>query len=252
MKRGAAILFCLAMLAMTAAATRADVIVGPVDEEEEQEAKVEAQPAEAVLFERLGIKIVRKGPVNPDVETAPELVEEYIAQGFHSQEELLAKVRAESAVVVTHLVIDLSRQRLFAMNRHGQVLAEYRVSTGMRGYATPPGSYSVVNKATYAYSEKYDADMYHWMGLTRNGDIGMHGLKGTGYERRLGRRASHGCIRLSRADARYLYQLVPLGMPVEIVLELETVEFYEPITDEDLLKLIDELLGTKYEPLIPF
>jgi lipoprotein-anchoring transpeptidase ErfK/SrfK len=251
-KRGAVILACLAMLFAAAAVSRAEVIVGPVGEEEEQEGKEESQLPEAVLFERLGIRIVRKGPVNPDAESAPELVEELIAQGFHGQEELLAKVRAESAVVVTHMVIDLSRQRLYAMNRHGQVLAEYKVSTGMRGYATPPGSYQVVNKATYAYSEKYEADMYHWMGLTRNGDIGMHSLKGRGYERRLGRRASHGCIRLSRADARYLFSLVPVGMPVEIVPELDTVEFFQPVTDEDLLELIDELLGTKYEPLIAF
>jgi len=255
---------CLVMLVFAALAARADVVAGPVEEGEgegqteetqpadEAQSDEEEQPDETVLFERLGIRIVRKGPVNPDTESAPELVEEFISQGFYSQEELLAKVRAESAVVVTHMVIDLSQQRLYAMNRHNQVLAEYKVSTGMVGYATPPGSYQVVNKATYAYSEKYEADMYHWMGLTRSGEIGMHALKGRGYERRLGRRASHGCIRLSREDARYLFSLVPIGLPVEIVPKLESVEVYEPITNEDLMRLIDELLGTKYTPIIPF
>jgi len=254
----AVFLACLIVLAVTAITARADVVVGPVGEDEEQEQTEEAQSGEevqsveTVLFERLGIRIVRKGPMNPDTESAPELVEEFISQGFHSQEELLAKVRAESAVVVTHMVIDLSQQRLYAMNRHNQVLAEYKVSTGMVGFATPPGSYHVVNKATYAYSEKYEADMYHWMGLTRSGEIGMHALKGRGYERRLGRRASHGCIRLSREDARYLFSLVPISMRVEIVPKLESVEIFEPVTDEDLMRLIDELLGTKYEPVIPF
>ena len=246
------------MLAVAALAAHADVVVGPVGEDEEQEqskevqSDEEAQSGATVLFERLGIRIIRKGPLNPDAETAPELVEEFISQGFHSQEELLARVRAESPVTVTHMVIDLSRQRLYAMNRHDKVLAEYKVSTGMRGYATPPGSYQVVNKATYAYSEKYEADMYHWMGLTRGGEIGMHALKGRGYERRLGRRASHGCIRLSREDARYLFSLVPIGMRVEIVRKLDSVEVFKQVTDEDLMRMIDELLGTKYEPFIPF
>lgn len=258
MRRGAAFLLCFITLAVAAMAAHADVVVGPVGEDEEQEQTGEVQAGEevqsdaTVLFERLGIRIIRKGPMNPDAETAPELVEEFISQGFHSQEELLARIRAESAVVVTHMVIDLSQQRLYAMNRHDQALAEYKVSTGMAGYATPPGSYQVVNKATYAYSEKYEADMYHWMGLTRNGEIGMHALKGGGYERRLGRRASHGCIRLSRDDARYLFSLIPIGMAVEIAPKLDSIEFFRPITDEDLLRMIDELLGTKYEPFIPF
>jgi len=30
------------------------------------------------------------------------------------------------------------------------------------------------------------------------------------------------------------------------------VEYYEPITDEDLLRLIEEYLGASYQPLIVF
>jgi hypothetical protein len=41
-------------------------------------------------------------------------------------------------------------------------------------------------------------------------------------------------------------------MAVEIVPKLDSVEVYKPVTDEDLMRLIDELLGTKYEPFIPF
>lgn len=253
--------FALLVMVLATGSALAEEVTGPVangDSAEQGTAPAtgsEAKDGEDnphAVFERIGIFVVRKGPANPGEESALELIQEYIAEGVQTEAELLDKVRRESPAVVARLVIDLSRQRLFAVNNFNQVLAEYKVSTGVSGYFTPPGSYSIVNKAVYAYSKKYEADMYHWMGLTRNGDIGMHGLKGSGYERRLGRRASHGCIRLSREDARYLYTILPIGMLVDIVPALEEVEYYKPITDADLLKLIEVYLGTGYKPLVVF
>lgn len=245
-------------VAVTAPA-RADVIFGPTGPDlnlNEEKAEAQAQPAsetssEDDIFARLGVRIIGASEVNPPVEEAPEMVEELIEQGYFNPEELIARIRAESPVVIHYLVIDLSRQRLFAMNRDSKVLDEFKVSTGMHGYETPARGFRVVNKARYAYSEKYEADMYNWLGLTRNGEYGLHSLKGSGYERRLGRRASHGCIRLSRKDAQYLFPLIPLGTTVRIVNRLEPLERYEPITDDDLRKLIAELLGTQ-RPVMPF
>ncbi len=259
MVRSSAIALILVIL--SASLVLAEQVAGPVADsgaaEQEAAREEEATGKEDVdnphaLFERIGVFVVRKGPANPNQERAEELIEEYIAQGVYSREDLLEKVRRESPAVVARLVIDLSRQRLFLLNNSDQVLGEYKVSTGVPGYPTPVGGFTIVNKAVYAYSKKYEADMYHWMGLTRNGDIGLHALKGSGYERRLGRRASHGCIRLAREDARYLYSILPIGMPVDIVPALAEVEYYEPITDEDLLRLIEEYLGASYQPLIVF
>ena len=230
--------------------------MGPAEEEaapaqgERPTAQFDERPRS--LFERIGIKVIRRDLTNPDGETARELVEEAIIQGYHTPEAVLARIREESPVAVTHLKIDLSRQRLYLMNRNDHVLGEYKVSTGVPGYPTPTGRFSVVNKAPHAYSRRYEADMYHWMGLDRRGDVGMHGLKGSAYERKLGRRASHGCIRLSREDARYLYSIIPLGMRVDIVTRIEPLVFYEPISDQDLRALVSQLLGTDYRPLVAF
>ncbi|OPX22221.1 MAG: hypothetical protein B1H03_04940 [Planctomycetales bacterium 4484_113] len=240
-------------------AASADVIFGPTGPDlnlNEEKAEAEAQPApktssENDFFARLGVRIIGERDVNPPLDKAPEMVEELIEQGCFDPEELVARVRAESPVVIHHLVVDLSRQRLFAVNRDGKVLDEFKVSTGMPGYETPPGEYRVVNRARYAYSKKYEADMYNWMGLTRDGGYGIHSLKGSGYERRLGHRASHGCIRLSRKDAQYLFPLIPLGTTVRIVNRLEPLERYQPISDEDLRELIAKLLGTQ-RPVMPF
>lgn len=249
---------CVSLLALTASlAANAKVVVGPVPEEKAQptpsKSSTSAPPEErGRIFERIGIKVIRKGIAAPDAANAEALLEGIIQEGTFSREELIQKVRDESPVVVTHMVVDISRQRLFVMNRDNQVLAEYKVSTGRSGFDTPPGNYNIVNKAAYAYSKKYEADMYHWMGLTSNGDIGMHGLKGGGYERILGRRASHGCIRLSRADAKYLFSIIPVGMKVQIISALDKVVYYKPITEADLMKLIDGLIGSNYQPFAHF
>lgn len=249
---------CVAMLALAASlAANAKVVIGPVPEEKEQLAPAKSSavvPAEerGRIFERIGIKVIRKGIAAPDAANAETLLEGIMQEGTFTREELIQKVRDKSPVVVTHMVVDISRQRLFVMNRDSQVLAEYIVSTGRSGFDTPLGNYNIVNKAAYAYSKKYEADMYHWMGLTSNGEIGMHGLKGSGYERILGRRASHGCIRLSRSDAKYLFSIIPVGMKVHITLALDEVILYKPIRDEDLMKLIDGLLSSNYQPFAHF
>jgi lipoprotein-anchoring transpeptidase ErfK/SrfK len=249
---------CVFLLALAASlSANAKVVVGPVPEEKAQPAPAKsstAKPSEerGRIFERVGIKVIRKGIAAPDAANAEALLEGIMQEGTFSREELIQKVRDESPVVVTHMVVDISRQRLFVMNRDSQVLAEYKVSTGRPGYETPPGNYTIVNKAAYAYSKKYEADMFHWMGLTSNGDIGMHGLKGGGYERILGRRASHGCIRLSRADAKYLFSIIPVGMKVQVTSALDKVVYYKPIKEEDLMKLIDGLISRDYQTFAQF
>jgi lipoprotein-anchoring transpeptidase ErfK/SrfK len=252
------LVLCFLALALAAPlCAKADVIVGPVPAkptQEKQPPEEKAKPAaregsdeRGRIFERIGIKIIRKGSATLDESNAKQVVESLISEGASTKDDLLKLVREESPVVMTSLTIDLSRQRLFAMNKDGQVLAEYKVSTGRAGYETPQGNYKIVNKAAYAYSKKYEADMFHWMGITSNGDIGLHGLKGGSYERRLGRRASHGCIRLSRADAQYLFSIIPVGMPVKVTSGLSEVVYYKPISEEDLMGLIDELLSTSQQ-----
>jgi hypothetical protein len=50
------------------------------------------------------------------------------------------------------------------------------------------------------------------MGLSRRG----YGIHGTNEPNSIGKAASHGCIRMSRADLEELYALVEVGDAVEI------------------------------------
>lgn len=197
-----------------------------------------------MLFAKLGIRVLPPKATSPsETQLSPEeAIKELIVGGIRDERELLKRVREQSAVAIDHVVIDLSRQRLYLVNYKGEILEEFLISSGTRGFETPPGEYRIVNKAPYAYSKKYQADMYNWMGLTANGDYGLHSLKGSSYERLLGRRASHGCIRLSRKDARILYSLLPIGTRVRILNRLEPLTYFKALTTEELKQKIASLL----------
>jgi hypothetical protein len=82
---------------------------------------------------------------------------------------------------------------------------DWPVSTGRFGYSTPNGTFHPTRmEATYFSKEWDDAPMPHAIFFTPQGHA-IHGTLDTG---RLGRAASHGCIRLSPDNAAKLYQIV--------------------------------------------
>jgi hypothetical protein len=79
------------------------------------------------------------------------------------------------------------------------------VSTGIPSYETPNGSFRTFRMEEDHYSKEFDdAPMPHSIFFTKIG----HAIHGTDSEGRLGTPASHGCVRLSRANASTLYELV--------------------------------------------
>ena len=79
------------------------------------------------------------------------------------------------------------------------------ISTGLNGYTTPSGTYTASSMNKIWYSKQWDnAPMPHAVFFTKQG----HAIHGTMEERNLGKPASHGCVRLSRANAATLFALV--------------------------------------------
>ena len=79
------------------------------------------------------------------------------------------------------------------------------VSTGIPSRETPNGSFRTFRMEEDHYSKEFDdAPMPHSIFFTKIG----HAIHGTDSEGRLGTPASHGCVRLSRANASTLYALV--------------------------------------------
>jgi lipoprotein-anchoring transpeptidase ErfK/SrfK len=106
-----------------------------------------------------------------------------------------------SKVVVN---IDKSTQRMTVFV-DGIETYSWPVSTGLRGYSTPSGEYTASSMNEIWYSKQWDnAPMPHAIFFTKKG----HAIHGTLDEKNLGKAASHGCVRLSRANAKMLFALV--------------------------------------------
>jgi hypothetical protein len=79
------------------------------------------------------------------------------------------------------------------------------VSTGIPSRETPNGAFRAFRMEEDHYSKEFDdAPMPHSIFFTKVG----HAIHGTDSEGRLGNPASHGCVRLSKANATTLYELV--------------------------------------------
>jgi lipoprotein-anchoring transpeptidase ErfK/SrfK len=112
---------------------------------------------------------------------------------------------ATNPVETTVLInIDKASQKMTVL-LDGVQQYEWPVSTGLRGYTTPAGTYTARSMNKIWYSRQWDnAPMPHAVFFTKEG----HAIHGTSEIKRLGKPASHGCVRLSPENAALLYALV--------------------------------------------
>lgn len=92
-------------------------------------------------------------------------------------------------------------------------------STGISNEETPVGSFSTKEKGDWFFSDKYEQGGKYWTQIT--GDILFHSVpfardKTTVLDYTLNKPSSHGCIRLSIEDAKWIYTNVPKGSKVII------------------------------------
>ena len=121
---------------------------------------------------------------------------------------VLAAAVATTFIVVTgakadvKIVVDVSQQTMYVATPES--VYEMPVSTARTGYHTPRGSYQPIRLERMHYSSKYDnAPMPN--SIFFNGGYAIHATYDV---KRLGRPASHGCIRLSPNDAAWLFDVV--------------------------------------------
>jgi hypothetical protein len=114
---------------------------------------------------------------------------------------LFATGAAQAKVSIT---VDKNAQ-LMTVEVDGVQRYQWPVSTGNPSHETPNGSFRAFRMEEDHYSKEFDdAPMPHSIFFTKVG----HAIHGTESEGRLGTPVSHGCVRLSRANASTLYALV--------------------------------------------
>jgi L,D-transpeptidase catalytic domain len=108
----------------------------------------------------------------------------------------------QACVAKVQITIDLSSQTMNVDSDQGSY--SWPISSARSGYFTPTGHFGVESLQPMHYSKKYyNSPMPH--SIFFDGGFAIHGT----YETRwLGQPASHGCVRISPANAAVLYRLV--------------------------------------------
>lgn len=120
------------------------------------------------------------------------------------------------------VLVSIPEQKVYVFR--GQDLLRVMVcSTGTEDKPTPRGKFAIQNRGPWFFSEKYRQGGKWWVSFLHWGEYLFHSVpmdrEGRVLEEeaeKLGQPASHGCVRLSLADARWFYDHIPQGTPVEI------------------------------------
>ena len=114
---------------------------------------------------------------------------------------LFATGAAQAKVEIT---VDKSAQ-MMTVAVDGVERYQWPVSSGNPSHETPNGTFRTFRMEADHFSKEFDdAPMPHSIFFTKVG----HAIHGTESEGRLGTPVSHGCVRISRANATTLYALV--------------------------------------------
>ncbi len=128
---------------------------------------------------------------------------------------------AETVVMKRVIVISLEDRKL-ALVEDGQVKKVYRVAVGKPTTPSPEGTFTIERRVvnpTYSHNGRVvppgpgNPVGTRWMGLSIRG----YGIHGTNEPKSIGKAASHGCIRMDKADLEAFFELVAVGDTVELV-----------------------------------
>ncbi len=109
-------------------------------------------------------------------------------------------LKVEPTLVVT---INLSKQRMY-VSINGKPTYTWRISSGIGRYRTPNGSFKPTWMSRMHYSRQWNGAPMPYSVFFHKG----YAVHGTYAIRALGRPASHGCVRLSPANAKTFFNLV--------------------------------------------
>jgi len=138
------------------------------------------------------------------------------------------------------VIVSLTEQRAYAY-RNGILIGVSTVSSGKKGYETPTGVFTILQKDKDHHSNQYNnAPMPYQERLTWGG-VALHAGGLPGYPE------SHGCVHLPTEFARLLFENSNMGM---VVVVSEAGVSSEDIVHPHAVSPIDPLTGAE-SPLLP-
>jgi lipoprotein-anchoring transpeptidase ErfK/SrfK len=162
-----------------------------------------------------------------------------------------------AAVPATHnraIVVSLEDRKL-ALVEDGHVKKVYSVAVGKPSTPSPVGTFTVerrVMNPTYSHNGRIllpgpgNPVGTRWMGLSIRG----YGIHGTNEPNSIGKAASHGCIRMGKADLEEFYTMVAVGDTVELVGERneETAQLFGNGQNPVMAAAVQPVQTAKTEP----
>lgn len=131
--------------------------------------------------------------------------------------QLAAQAPAHQRVIVVSL-----EDRKLALIEDGDVKKIYTVAVGKPSTPSPSGTFTIarrIKNPVYHHDGKTvqpgpgNPVGTRWMGLSIRG----YGIHGTNIPKSIGKAASHGCIRMGKADIEELFEQVQVGDRVELI-----------------------------------
>jgi peptidoglycan hydrolase-like protein with peptidoglycan-binding domain len=144
------------------------------------------------------------------------------------------------------LVVSLSQQKV-DVYRGLTLITSSKVSTGMRGYATKAGVFSVLEKRRMHHSNLYSGAPMPWMNRITWSGTALHAGVVPGYP------ASHGCIRLPFSFAPKLFKITMVGDNVIVTRDrpaprlIEHANLFQPLPPPPAPSMVKEEEPPKHQ-----
>jgi len=171
-------------------------------------------------------------PGTPGVEIDPDGMKSMLLRalrGSRSNLKVPTRPVAAQAAPTNAIVVSLKDFRL-DLYKGAELVQHFPVGVGALRFPTPPGAYYVRSKAKNPTwrnpGSAWARSMPAYIPAGPRNPLGTRALRldrgalvihGTPQPSTIGRRASHGCIRMKRPDVEALFEMVPVQTPVFII-----------------------------------
>ncbi len=125
-----------------------------------------------------------------------------------------------------NILVDTKNQRVYLLDNDKKITS-FIVSTGILDgdSNTPLGDYVIENeRGDNFYTPRFGEGANYWVSFKDHGVYLFHSVptdKDGNYieseAQKLGKPASHGCIRMSVPDSKWFYENIPTGTPVKVI-----------------------------------